>query len=60
MKPARAPEAAPPEAARPLILVVEDDDAMRTLLAEVLAPLDATVASARNGAQAATCSTGAT
>jgi DNA-binding NtrC family response regulator len=52
MKPARAPEAAAPAAARPLILVVEDDDAMRTLLAEVLAPLEATVESARNGAQA--------
>ena len=47
MKPARAPEAPPPAAARPLILVVEDDDAMRTLIGEVLAPLDATVASAR-------------
>jgi DNA-binding NtrC family response regulator len=48
---ARAPEARD-AAPRPVILVVEDDDAMRTLLSEVLDPLDATVAAARNGAQA--------
>jgi DNA-binding NtrC family response regulator len=50
MATAHAPEAAP--APRPVILIVEDDDAMRTLLSEVLAPIDATVLAARNGAQA--------
>jgi DNA-binding NtrC family response regulator len=50
MATAHAPEGAP--APRPVILIVEDDDAMRTLLAEVLAPIDATVLAARNGAQA--------
>jgi DNA-binding NtrC family response regulator len=52
MPTARSSEKRPAAAARPVILVVEDDDAMRTLLSEILHPLDATVASARNGAQA--------
>jgi len=46
---ARAPEAA---AERPVILVAEDDEAMRTMLSEVLAPLEASLAAARNGAEA--------
>jgi DNA-binding NtrC family response regulator len=50
MATARAPEAGPAQGAA--ILIVEDDDAMRTLLSEVLAPIDAMVLAARNGAQA--------
>ena len=50
MATAHAPEAGPAQPA--VILIVEDDDAMRTLLSEVLAPIDATVLAARNGAQA--------
>jgi DNA-binding NtrC family response regulator len=37
-------------APHPVVLVVEDDDAMRTLLTEVLASLPATVLAARNAA----------
>jgi len=49
---APSPEPAPRGADRGVILVVEDDEAMRTMLAEVLEPLAATVITARDGAQA--------
>ena len=52
MATARTAEARPSPAQRAVILIVEDDDAMRTLLSEVLAPIDALVLAARNGAQA--------
>jgi DNA-binding NtrC family response regulator len=37
---------------RPVILVVEDDEPMRNMIAEVLAPLDATVLLSKNAQQA--------
>jgi DNA-binding NtrC family response regulator len=49
---APTPEGRAGPAPRPVVLIVEDDDAMRTLLAEVLATLDATVLAARNAAVA--------
>ncbi len=49
---ARAPEQQPVRAARPVILVVEDDGAMRSLLTEVLTPLDAKVIEAQDAAHA--------
>ena len=50
MASALTPELRPEPAARAVVLVVEDDDAMRTLLTEVLEPLPATVVTARNAA----------
>ncbi|HXZ49494.1 MAG TPA: sigma-54 dependent transcriptional regulator [Usitatibacter sp.] len=49
---APSPEAPERIAARPVVLVVEDDEAMRTMLVEVLDSLDAEVMAARDGAQA--------
>jgi len=49
-----AMELAPPpdRAVRPVVLVVEDDEPMRHMIAEVLAPLDATVMLSKNAQHA--------